>query len=126
MTKDIKDKPDSLNVKVAGNRQTEQFKRPDHTDFMDASELKKAEFSGYRQNQISHDCEIWLLGEMKASISPAQLQANPMAVNEAMEDIFMLDKVMPNTAVAVAYEAIQQRKEEQASIVLPFNSKLKH
>ena len=35
----------------------EDFKRPDHPDFMDSSELKKAKWSGIRNNSLSGDLE---------------------------------------------------------------------
>ena len=47
---------------------TEEFKRPDHTDFMTAAELKKTEWSGVRENRITHRREIWILGEVVASL----------------------------------------------------------
>ena len=75
----------------------EGFTRPDHPDFKDSSELKKAEFSGLRMNSLSNCAEIWLLGELKASVSPFDLAQNPNAVNEAMENIFSLNSVMPDT-----------------------------
>ena len=37
-------------------------KRPDHPDFMGASELKKAEFSGIRHNSLTDQTEIWKVG----------------------------------------------------------------
>ena len=39
-------------------------KRPDHPDFMDASELKKREFCGLRHNKLSNQMEIWKLGKL--------------------------------------------------------------
>jgi len=40
-------------------------KRPDHPDFMDHSELKKAGFSGLRSNALSSELEIWVDGEIR-------------------------------------------------------------
>ena len=42
----------------------EDFKRPNHPDFMDASELKKAKWSGIRNNSLSGDLECWIDGEI--------------------------------------------------------------
>jgi hypothetical protein len=85
-------------------QEVEDFKRPDHPDFMDASELKKIEWSGYRLNTLTQYAEIWLLGERMADISPAQLRLNPNAVQEAMAEIFGIDSpVLPDTPEARAY-----------------------
>lgn len=43
----------------------EDFKRPNHTDFMTSSELSKIKFSGIRKNSISGCIEMWLEGEKK-------------------------------------------------------------
>ena len=42
----------------------EDFKRPNHPDFMDSSELKKKKWSGIRHNTISGDLECWVEGEI--------------------------------------------------------------
>jgi hypothetical protein len=60
------------NVFVNRNAKTEKFKRPDHPDFMDASELKKIKFSGLRSNQIGLQTEIWVLGDIRATIPFSQ------------------------------------------------------
>jgi hypothetical protein len=54
---------------ISHNRETESFKRPDHPDFMDASELAVTKFTGLRCNQLGLQTEIWVLGEMRASVS---------------------------------------------------------
>lgn len=110
-----KDKVDRLNVKST-SMQTEEFNRPDHPDFMDSNELKKTDFTGYRTSKISGDCEIWLLGEVKERISPEQLRLNPMAVSEAMERIFALDKALPDTKEVRAHEA--QKAASQGGLIL--------
>jgi hypothetical protein len=123
MTKDKKILP---LIKSPKNQESGEFKRPDHPDFMDAAELKVAKFSGYRQNSLSKDCEIWVEGEMKRSISPTELQFNHNAINEAMQEIFALDRVMPNTPVAVAAEIIRQKREDNIVTVIMDESKTKH
>ena len=42
----------------------EDFKRPNHPDFMDSSELKKKKWSGIRHNSINGDLECWIEGEI--------------------------------------------------------------
>jgi hypothetical protein len=90
---------------------TESFNRPNHTDFMDALELKKIEFSGTRVNSISHDFEVWMKGVIVNRVTSEQLRYNPLAINEAMEETFALDKVMPDTPEAKRYMAIMERMQ---------------
>lgn len=61
---------------------TEDFKRPNHPDFMDASELRKEGFSGVRINSLSQDWEIWIDGERKALGSQADIDAFLTAYKE--------------------------------------------
>ena len=42
----------------------EDFKRPNHPDFMTASELKKAGWNGIRTNSVTEDIECWVEGEV--------------------------------------------------------------
>ncbi len=56
-------------IKQFESADKEEFKRPNHSDFMDSSELKKAKFSGVRINQISQSQELWIEGEVKISLS---------------------------------------------------------
>lgn len=75
----------------------EDFKRPDHPDFMTASELKAIKFSGLRRNEMGLCSEVWMLGEAVITISDEELRRNPKAINIAMEDVFALERVMPDT-----------------------------
>jgi len=72
---------------------TEDFKRPNHADFMDSIELKKIEFSGIRHNSIGNCMEIWILGEVTDSISNLAIQLNPNALTDAYRDRFNLHEV---------------------------------
>lgn len=82
----------------------EDFKRPNHNDFMTDSELRAAEFSGLRRNELACQSEVWLLGDKVVTISDAELRRNPMAVNIAMQDVFHLDRVMPDTDEVHRYD----------------------
>ena len=42
----------------------EDFKRPNHADFKDSSELKKEKWCGIRNNSLSGDLECWIEGEV--------------------------------------------------------------
>ena len=69
-------------------------KRPDHPDFMDHSELKKARFSGLRSNALSSELEIWVDGEIRKRISALALAKDGDGlIAIAMEDIFGLHDV---------------------------------
>jgi hypothetical protein len=89
----------------------EDFKRPNHPDFMTSSELKKAEWSGIRHNSISEACEIWLLGTIQASISPQMVELNNHAIDEAYAEVFALKEVRPDIPELKAYKA-KHRKDE--------------
>ncbi len=52
----------------------EEFKRPDHTDFMTSAELKAMRWSGVRQNSISEERELWIDGEIKFKVSFLAIQ----------------------------------------------------
>ena len=86
----------------------EDFKRPNHPDFMTSSELAKAKFSGLRRNAIALQSEIWLLGDLVVAISDEELKRNPQAVNIAMQDIFQLDRVMPDTDAVRVYDGVKK------------------
>jgi len=90
----------------------EDFKRPNHPDFMDSSELKRAAFSGIRHNSLSNEAEIWVLGNIEARVSAMQVQLNPMAINEAYEKVFALKEVMPDTMDARLYVANRDKGKE--------------
>lgn len=51
-----------------GSADIEEFKRPDHPDFMTSQELKAKTFSGVRNNTLSDSRELWLNGEMVLSV----------------------------------------------------------
>lgn len=72
-----------------GVLRTENFKRPDHPDFMDSSELKKKEFSGVRLNKISQEWEIWTVGDLRAH-GPLIDQIGFM---KAYADVFQIENI---------------------------------
>lgn len=88
----------------------EDFKRPDHTDFATSSELKQQEWSGVRHNSMAETMEVWLLGELKKSITPEQLGQNLHALDEAVAEVFGLDEVRPYDATLIAYKHKQNMK----------------
>lgn len=81
---------DARNFPVNWEKQKDpNFKRPDHPDFMTASELKKKEFSGVRRNSLTNHWEIWLVGELKAFGDEKDVNA----FAAAYEEIFALNDV---------------------------------
>ena len=103
------------NIIIAGQTKApegemEDFKRPNHPDFMFASELEKIKWSGLRHNSLSNDAEIWVLGEVVERVSKLQVQLNPLAINQAYEKVFGLKEVMPDTMDARLY--IAQRDKD--------------
>lgn len=89
----------------------EDFKRPDHPDFMDSAELRKAKWSGLRHNSLTDEAEIWMLGEVAERVSKQQTLLNPLAINEAYEKVFCLKEVMPDTLDARLYVADRNRRK---------------
>lgn len=83
----------------------EDFNRPSHSDFATSTELKDKGFSGIRHNSLTEACEIWMLGEVRASVSPAMVEINPHAINEAIEEVFALNEVRPYNPTLISYKA---------------------
>ena len=69
------------------------FKRPDHPDFMDSSELRKLEFSGVRANKLAQQMEIWILGEVVKSMSMAEVYLCPAKWENLYAEVFCLEEV---------------------------------
>lgn len=75
-------------IKHVTNWESGEFKRPDHPDFMTSTELKKAEWTGVRQNEISREWEFWIVGEIKKRIPEAE--AFPDVLHAAHIELFGL------------------------------------
>jgi len=74
----------------------EDFKRPNHPDFALSSELKEQKWSGLRHNSLTDTAELWILGEVRGTVSKAQIQLDPLAINKMYEEVFMLDNILPD------------------------------
>lgn len=72
---------------------SEEFKRPDHNDFLTSTELKKAKFSGVRHNSITDMQEIWILGRLEGSMAMSMVAAFPKKWEELYRDVFGLSSV---------------------------------
>lgn len=66
----------------------DNFKRPNHPDFMDSSELAKIEFTGVRHNSLSHYQEMWVLGKKVFELPATEVQTNPEKWNAMFADFF--------------------------------------
>ena len=75
-------------IKHVSTWESENFKRPNHPDFMTSSELAKAEWTGVRQNEISREWEFWIVGEIKARIPEAD--ATPEKLTQTHVELFGL------------------------------------
>ncbi len=71
----------------------EDFKRPDHPDFMDSNELTKIHFSGVRHNSLSDYMEFWIEGEKKFEMSVMDFKFDPQKWADKMADCLGLTKV---------------------------------
>lgn len=71
----------------------EDFKRPNHNDFRDSSELAKEKFCGVRHNLISNYMEFWIEGEKKFEMSVLEFQQNPQKWADEMASCLGLHKV---------------------------------
>jgi hypothetical protein len=73
----------------------EDFKRPNHPDFMLSSELKAIEFSGIRHNSLTYEMELWLRGEvkMRIAVSEYNTEHGQQLWNKTYSDIFGLYNV---------------------------------
>ena len=71
----------------------EDFKRPNHSDFMTSEELRKSEFTGIRHNSLTDYLEIWVLGKKEAEMPKRVADANQEAWNRLYADVFALKHV---------------------------------
>ena len=78
------------NVLIKHNAETEEFKRPNHPDFMTSSELKALEWSGVRQEKISGATEFWIGGEIVKLVTSEDIKLNPKAIQLAHAELFGL------------------------------------
>lgn len=72
------------------NAKTEEFKRPDHPDFMTSSELAAKKFSGVRYNELGQQNEFWIVGEMVKAITFAEIKADPAIMGKTHVELFGL------------------------------------
>ena len=58
-------------------REPEDYKRSNHNDFATSSELEVRQFSGVRQNKVADRLELWLVGEIVATMDITLTRQNP-------------------------------------------------
>jgi len=78
---------------ISSISKSEEFKRPNHTDFQTSSELKKGKFSGVRYNSISDMQEIWVLGTLAGSMAMSEVAISPEKWEALYRDVFGLSHV---------------------------------
>lgn len=86
----------------------EDFKRPDHPDFMTSSELKAANFSGQRVNSVTGDWELWVQGECVRRVTQAEVKRDGQAINKAMAEYFGLEEVQPDLANLKRFRGVKE------------------
>lgn len=81
-----------LEQKVGDPRKikTEDFKRSNHNDFATSSELRKRQYSGMRMNSIAQELEIWVVGEIRATIPAPNGRVDDEAVDAVFKSIFAM------------------------------------
>lgn len=89
----------------------EDFKRPNHPDFATSLELKEQQWTGVRHNSVAECMEVWLLGEVKKTITPRMLATNLHAIDEAIAEVFALDEVRPYSAQLIAFKYKDLKKD---------------
>lgn len=72
------------------NAATEAFIRSAHNDFATTSELKQREFTGWRENRMLAEFELWIAGEIVRRVSFQKVAINPNALEEELVDYFGL------------------------------------
>lgn len=71
----------------------EDFKRPNHPDFLTSSELKEKRWSGIRNNSISNEREVWVNGQCVLSMSNVVCETQPVLWEQKYADVFSLNEV---------------------------------
>lgn len=96
----------------------EDFKRPNHPDFMDSAELKKANFSGIRHNSLTGEAEVWKYGIVVSTVSKKELLYNPNAIQEAIAEVYRLDEAVPDSPEIREYHKKQAEEEEKNNVII--------
>lgn len=80
-------------IKQFESADKEEFKRPDHKDFMTSSELKAAKFNGVRHNGITNDMEMWIEGEIKFIATPSERALDPSCWEKKFQEYFGIHNI---------------------------------
>ncbi len=83
-------------IKQFESADKEEFKRPDHPDFLSSLELKQQKWSGIRSNSITQELEIWALGELRGSMPELVAQNFPERWEALYAEVFALHHVESN------------------------------
>ena len=76
-----------------GGGVTEEFKRSSHSDFATSKELRDSNFSGIRDNSITSNREVWIEGNLAATMSLELIRLRPTLWEELWRDTFALKDV---------------------------------
>lgn len=72
------------------NAETESFMRPSHNDFATSSELKERKFTGWRHNSIAEVMELWVLGEIRRTVTPQMYKADRQIMEKVYAEVFAI------------------------------------
>jgi hypothetical protein len=70
--------------------ETENNKRPDHSDFMTTSELKAAKFSGWRHNKVLEEMELWQQGIIQGTLCAKNGPPSQEKIHALMAKVFAM------------------------------------
>lgn len=73
-----------------GGGVTEEYKRSSHSDFATSKELGDSNFSGIRDNSITSNREVWIEGNLTATMSLELIRMRPTLWEELWRDTFAL------------------------------------
>lgn len=71
----------------------EDFKRSDHNDFALSSELRDREFCGVRNNTLTMERELWVMGRVVLSMPSIVAEAHPDLWEQKYAEVFALEEV---------------------------------
>lgn len=91
MTDDSRRESRSKVVLFNPKAKTEEFIRSAHNDFANSKELKERGFSGWRENHLAMQYELWLGGEITDIVSFDAAGRDPSILERVHRERFALD-----------------------------------
>lgn len=73
------------------NSPSGNFTRPNHNDFATTAELRQRKFTGWRNNSVTGNAELWIEGNLDMEVTAAQIMLDPDSIEKAHVRRFGLD-----------------------------------